>query len=81
VLNSCIGVSDYNEQYSLCQPLLPCAFVNPWFNPITQRHSNLVTLSKSIEVKQILQGAILLSITLLIFFDATIHSIHFLRVT
>jgi hypothetical protein len=23
VLNSCIGVSDYNEQHSLCQPLLP----------------------------------------------------------
>jgi hypothetical protein len=23
VLNSCIEVSDYNEQYSLCQPLLP----------------------------------------------------------
>jgi hypothetical protein len=23
VLNSCIEVSDYNEPYSLCQPLLP----------------------------------------------------------
>ena len=23
MLNSCIEVSDYNEQYSLCQPLLP----------------------------------------------------------
>jgi hypothetical protein len=23
VLNSCIGVGDYNEPYLLCQPLLP----------------------------------------------------------
>jgi len=44
VLNSCIGVSDYNEPYSLCQPPSSLAFVNPWFNPINPAADHPVTL-------------------------------------
>jgi hypothetical protein len=39
VLNSCIGVSDYNEPYSLCQPLLPSPLLTLGLTRSTQRHT------------------------------------------
>jgi hypothetical protein len=39
VLNSCIGVSDYNEQYSLCQPLLPSPLSTLGLTRSTQRQT------------------------------------------
>ena len=39
MLNSCIGVSDYNEQYSLCQPLLPSPLSTLGLTRSTQRHT------------------------------------------
>jgi hypothetical protein len=39
VLNSCIRVSDYNEQYSLCQPLLPLPLLTLGLTRSTQRHT------------------------------------------
>jgi hypothetical protein len=46
VLNSCIGVSDYNKQYSLCRPLLPSPLPTLGLTRSTQRHSNPVTPPK-----------------------------------
>ena len=47
MLNSCIGVSDYNELYSLCQPLLPSPQSTLGLTRSTQRQPTPLQRAKS----------------------------------
>ena len=49
MLNSCIGVSDYNEPYSLCQPLFPSPVFTLGSPRSTQRQTTPLQLSSNTE--------------------------------
>ena len=51
MLDSCIGVSDYNEQYLLCQPLFPSPLSSLGLTRSTQRHTTPLYDADTVRLK------------------------------